>query len=49
MRENEVIGWPHRTDSLATDLSKLWEAMKDREVWCAAVCGVVNNRTQLSD
>ena len=30
-------------------LSKLWEMVKDRGVWCAAVHGVVEGRTQLSD
>ena len=29
------------------NLSKLWEMVKDREVWCATVHGVAKSQTQL--
>ena len=37
------------TDSMDVSLSELWETVKDREIWCAAIHELAESRTQLSD
>ena len=37
------------TDSMDMCLSEFWEMVKDREDWRAAVHGVAESRTQLSN
>ena len=37
------------TDSMNMNFSKLWEIVKGKEAWCAAVHRVAKSWTQLSD
>ena len=37
------------TDSMGMSLCKVQKLVMDREVWCAAVHGVTNSQTRLSD
>ena len=37
------------TDATDRNLGKLQEMERDREAWCATVCGVTKSRIQLGD
>ena len=47
MTEDEMVRWHHWFNGLKFD--KLWEMVKDRETWGAAVHGVAKSQTWLSD
>ena len=36
-------------DAMDVNLGKLWEMVRDREAWCAAVHGVTKSQTRLGD
>ena len=46
MTEDEMVGMP--SPRVDMSLSKHWEMVKDREVWCATIHWVTKRQTQQS-
>ena len=46
---SEIGNWRREDLNMDMNLGKLWEMVRDREAWHAAVHGVVKSRTRLSD
>ena len=44
--EYEMVRWHHRLNG--HEFGQLWETVKDREAWHAAVLGITKSQTQLS-